>query len=275
MAVTIQRPVGYDPVEVAPDTFLVRTALAARDDPQVMYQSSMVIRGAEPILVDTGPAAAADLWLDAAFGLVDPEDVRWIFVSHNDSDHNGNVVAALAACPHATLVTTSGAVLRTTSSFDLPYRRMAWLGVGDTFDAGDRTIEIVDPPVYDSPITQGLLDRSTGALWAVDAFAAPVPAAEPAAFAHELPVEAWEGPLAGLGLTANPWLEGVRPDWFASRLRALTDLRPTVVAHAHGPALTGDRIDRAVAVYAGLPGRTPPRGPGAAALAELLRAHHP
>jgi len=92
MTLTVQRPVAYEPVEVAPETFLVRLAMAAADDSMVMYQSSMVIRGAEPILVDTGPAAAADRWLDTTFGIVEPEDVRWIFVSHNDSDHNGNVV---------------------------------------------------------------------------------------------------------------------------------------------------------------------------------------
>jgi hypothetical protein len=274
VSLNVQRPIGYEPVEIAPETFLVRAAMAAKGDVQVMYQSSMVIRGAEPILVDTGPAAAADLWLDTAFSLVDPEDVRWVFVSHNDSDHNGNVLAVLAACPNATLVTTSAGVARTTSSFDLPYRRMTWLNFGDTFDAGDRTIEIVDPVVYDSPATQGLFDRSTGAVWAVDAFAAPVPAEGAPAYAHELATEAWERPLAGLGIAANPWLEGVRPEWFAARVEAMTALEPSVVASAHGPAITGDQIGRAAAIYAALPGAPAPRGPGQDDLDALLRAHH-
>ncbi len=275
MALSVQRPVGYEPVEIAPETFLIRTTLAARDDPMVMYQSSLLIRGAQPILVDTGPAAAADLWLDTVFDLVDPEDVRWIFVSHNDSDHNGNVVTALAACPHATLITTSAAVARMTSSFDLPYRRMEWLNFGDTFDAGDRTIEIVDPPVYDSPITQGLFDRSTGVLWAVDAFAAPVPAQDPPAFAHDLASDAWERPLSALGISANPWLEGVRPEWFTDRLTAMTDHRPTVIASAHGPAIAQQDIPRAVELYAALPGTSAPRGPAQTDLDRLLRASHP
>jgi hypothetical protein len=59
------------------------------------------------------------------------EEVRWVFVSHRDSDHNGNV--------------------------------------------------------YDSPVTQGLFDRSTGAMWAVDAFAHPVPTVDPPGFAADLP----------------------------------------------------------------------------------------
>ncbi len=275
MSLSIQHPIGYEPTEIAPETFLIRTAFAATGDAMTMYQSSMLIRGAQPILVDTGPAAASDQWLDAVFGLVEPTDVRWVFVSHNDSDHDGNVLNVLAACPQATLITTSPAVARMTSSFDLPYRRMSWLNFGDTFDAGDRTIEIIDPPVYDSPVTQGLFDRATGAMWAVDAFAAPVPTVDPPVFAMDMPQPAWEGALSGLGISANPWLEGVRPDWFSTRLKAVSGRAPSVVASAHGPALTGPQIDRALKIYEQLPGTTPPAGPGQDALAALLAAHHP
>jgi hypothetical protein len=274
MPLTVHRPIAYDPVEIVPETHLVRLALAA-DDPMTMYQSSLVIRGAEPVLVDTGPASAADLWLHAAFGIVEPEDVRWIFVSHNDSDHAGNVLAALAACPNATLVTTSPAVLRLTSSFDVPYRRMAWLRTGEHFYAGDRRIEIIDPLVYDSPVTQGLLDRSTGAMWAVDAFAAPVPTVDPPTFASDMPRDDWEGALSALGIGGNPWLEGVRPEWFSARIDAMLDHEPTVVASAHGPAIDGALIARAAELYAALPGTTPPRGAGQDDLNELLRTHHP
>jgi len=268
------RPISYEPAELATETFLIRTAFAAGGDEMTMYQSSMVIRGAQPILVDTGPAAASDQWQDAVFGLVDPDDVRWVFVSHNDADHDGNLLGVLAACPHATLITTSSAVARMTSSFDLPYRRMRWLEFGATLDVGDRTIEVIDVPVYDSPVTQGLFDRATGAMWAVDAFAAVVPTEDPPAFARDLPQPAWEAALRGLGIAANPWLEGIRPEWFTPRLTTITGRAPTVIAHAHGPALTGTQIDRAIEIYVRLPGTTPPHGPGQDALAALLTAHH-
>ena len=275
MTLTVHRPIGYEPVEVAPETYLVRLAFPADADAMTMYQSSLVVRGAEPVIVDTGPAAAADLWLDAAFGLVEPEDIRWIFVSHNDSDHSGNLLASLAACPNATLVTTSPAVLRLTSSFDLPYRRMAWLRSGETFDAGDRTIEVIDPLVYDSPVTQGLLDRSTSAMWVVDAFAAPVPTADPPASAGDLPRDEWEHSLSAIAVAGNPWLEGVQPDWFSARIDAMRRHEPSVIASAHGPAIDGELIERAAALYAALPGTSPPRGAGEDELRELLRAHHP
>ena len=274
MTHNLPRPVGFEPTLIAPETFLIRTAFAAPGDAMTMYQSSLLIRGEQPIIVDTGPAAASDQWLDAVFGLVDPFDVRWVFVSHNDSDHDGNLLSVLAACPRATLLTTSSAVARMTSSFDVPYQRMNWLNFGDVFDAGDRTIEIIDVPVYDSPVTQGVFDRSTGAMWAVDAFACVVPTVDPPALARDMAQHAWEGPLSGLGISANPWLEGVRPDWFASRLKEVSGRGPSVVASAHGPALTGAHIDRAIAIYEQLPGTTPPPGPGQDALAAMLAIHH-
>jgi hypothetical protein len=274
MSPPVQHAIGYEPTELAPETFLIRTAFAAAGDEMTMYQSSMLIRSAQPIIVDTGPTAAGDEWMATVFGLVDPQDVRWVFVSHNDADHDGNLLAVLAACPQATLLTTSPAVARMTSSFDLPYGRMRWLGFGDTVDAGDRTIEVIDVPVYDSPVTQGLFDRRTGAMWAVDAFAAAVPVSDPPGFADELPEPAWEEAISRLGISGNPWLEGVRPEWFSTRLTAVTGRSPSIVATAHGPALRGRQIDRAVQLYAELPGTTPSPGPGQAALDALLSAHH-
>ncbi len=64
-------------------------------------------------------------------------------------------------------------------------------------------------------------------MWAVDAFAAVVPTTDPPVFAKDLPQPAWEGALAGLGIAANPWLEGIRQDWFslASRRSAAAGRR--------------------------------------------------
>jgi flavorubredoxin len=42
--------------------------------------------------------------LKDVFSLVDPEDIKWVFISHDDVDHTGNVNALLEAAPNATLV---------------------------------------------------------------------------------------------------------------------------------------------------------------------------
>jgi flavorubredoxin len=61
---------------------------------------------AQPIVVDTGSPANREQWLATVFNLVEPEDVRWVSLSHDDDDHAGNLFAALEACPNATLLTT-------------------------------------------------------------------------------------------------------------------------------------------------------------------------
>jgi hypothetical protein len=112
-------------------------------------------------------------------------------------------------------------------------------------------------------------------MWAVDSFAAVVRRNDPPTFAKDLPQTEWEGVLSGIGIAGTPWLEGVRSDWFSARLRVVTRRDPSVVASARDPALTGEQIGRAVAIYDALPGTAPPPGPGQDDLQALLAAHHP
>ena len=90
------------PVPVAPDTWLIPD-LAAAEPGTYVPVNSMLIRGAEPILVDSGAPIHRERWLEQVFSLVDPEDVRWVFLSHDDGDHTGALHDVLALCPRATV----------------------------------------------------------------------------------------------------------------------------------------------------------------------------
>jgi hypothetical protein len=57
---------------------------------------------------------------------------------------------------------------------------------GVTFDAGDRQMTVVRPPLCDSATTRGLLDTKTGVYWAVDSFATPVPGGQEAEILPEM-----------------------------------------------------------------------------------------
>jgi len=53
--------------------------------------------------VDTGAPSNRRQWLDDAWNLVEPDDVRWVFLTHDDPDHAGNLrqvmeVKSLASC---------------------------------------------------------------------------------------------------------------------------------------------------------------------------------
>jgi glyoxylase-like metal-dependent hydrolase (beta-lactamase superfamily II) len=75
------------PVAIGPDTFLIPNLAPAGD--AYVPVNSLLIRGSEPIVVDTGAPVHRQHWLEQVFGLVDPEDIRWVFLSHEDGDHTG------------------------------------------------------------------------------------------------------------------------------------------------------------------------------------------
>ena len=134
----------------------------------------MVIRGAEPVVVDTGMAENREQYLADVFSLVEPEDIRWVFISHDDVDHTGNLNALMELAPNATLVVNWFMAERMGASLEVPPTRQRWVGDGERIDVGDRTLLAVRPPIFDSPTTRGLFDPTTGVYWASDSFATPM-----------------------------------------------------------------------------------------------------
>ncbi|HET6585325.1 MAG TPA: MBL fold metallo-hydrolase [Nannocystaceae bacterium] len=262
---TIPRTV---PVELAPETFLV-TNLAPAGGP-FLPVNSVVIRGSEPIVVDTGAPIHRAHWREQVFSLVEPHDIRWIFLSHDDSDHTGGLADVLAAAPNATLVTNFFSTERLSLERELPMQRLMWREPGEHFDAGDRRLVLFRPPIFDAPTTRGLFDTKTGAMWAVDSFAAATPGA--VHFAEDLPREMFDETFALLNSMLSPWHEWLDPVAYERHVDTVESLHPTVVASAHGPILGGhaihDAFDR-VRAMAGQPRRA---GPGQARLDELLAA---
>ena len=103
-------------------------------------------------------------------------------------------------------------VERHANCFDYPHDRCRWVGDGESFDAGDRTLLALRPPVYDSPTTRGLFDPTTGVFWAVDSFATPL--LDPHAGIPDLDQEFWASGLAlfALGCGEPLALDGRRKE---------------------------------------------------------------
>ncbi len=263
-------PIPLDPIEIAPDTFVLRSAQPAFGAPLSVNLNSLVIRGAEPVIVDTGPASNRERWLADLASLVDPADVRWIFLSHDDVDHTGNLHEALAMCPSATLVTNWASTERMGCEIAVPPHRLRWIDDGGSLDVGDRVLRAVRPPVYDSPTTRALFDPSTGVLWASDAFATPMPA-EPVETVADLPPGMWPEGLAMFHHHAlAPWLSMVDRTAFAGAVDRFRSLEPSVVAAAHTPIIDSGSVAAAMDHLASLPDVVPPPHPDQAALDAAL-----
>ena len=250
----MQADLRISPYQVAEDTFVIPWMLEA--PPVGLFcMNSLVIRGDQPIIVDTGSPADRDGWLDNIRSVVDPKDVRWIFLSHDDRDHAGNLLAALDACPNATLLTTWFSVGRMAEEWMTPLDRCRFVNEGDRIDLGDRTLTAVRPPVFDNPTTRGIFDDRTGVFWAVDTFALPV--SHPLEDAADIPdAEFTEGQQLGARLVAawHPWLDERKFNGYVDQVQAMPI---EVVASCHAPAIRGDRIGRAFELLRGLPSIEP------------------
>jgi flavorubredoxin len=193
------------------------------------------------------------------FSIVEPADVRWVFLSHDDGDHMGSLQQVLDACPAATLVANFFTTERLSVEAPLPLERMIWREPAETFDAGDRRLRLVLPPLFDGPATRGLFDERSGVLWAVDAFAAFTPGA--VHFVEELPQELFEETFRKLNSLVSPWHQWLDPAAFDRHVDMVESLAPAVIASAHGPILKGsdihDAFDR-IRAMAGEPAVSPP-----------------
>jgi flavorubredoxin len=259
------------PTEIAKDTFVIHQVQEALGQPLFIYLNSMVIRGAEPVIVDTGTIANRAQWLDEVFALVEPEDVRWVFLSHDDVDHAGNLEQVMEACTNAQLVCSWAMVERHTNCFNFPLARCRWITHGDQFDVGDRTLHALRPPIYDSPTTRGLFDPTTGVYWGVDSFATPLPDAQFGI--ADLDAEFWQFGMTLFALGGvSPWLSMVDAAKYGRFVDSVQQLDITTLAACHTPVLEGPFIQQAFDWARGLPLVEPPPLPDQSVLDEIVAA---
>lgn len=249
------------PIEIAPNTFVIHNSYSAPGAPVTVHMNAMLIRGAEPVVVDTGAPLHRDIYLEDLFTLVDPLDVRWVFLSHDDIDHYGNVHEVLDACPNATLIANWYLCERiSVDRLDVPPTRMRWVNDGETIDAGDRILAAVRPPLYDSPTTRGLFDPTTGVYWASDCFAAPV--STPTAFVDELDQDQWVEGFQTFQVWNSPWSSIVDSTRFAGVCNMVERLGITTIASCHSPTIGASQVGRAFDLLRQVPDGPFPPQPG-------------
>ena len=259
------------PTKVAADTYVIHSVQEALGQPLFVYLNSMVILGSEPMILDTGTIANRTQWLEDVFSLVEPKDVRWVYLSHDDVDHTGNLEQVMDACPNARIICSWAMVERHTNCFEFPIDRCNWVMDGESIDIGDRTVVAMRPPVYDSPATRGLFDSSTGVYWSADAFATPLP--DHQAGIADLDPEFWAGGLTLFTYGAlSPWLSVVDSKKYGKTVDRIQQLDITTIAGCHTPVLEGEFIQKGFDLLRGLPDAECPPLPDQSVLDQIVAA---
>ena len=260
-----------DPYQATPDVYVLPTHLPL-PGMGVLPINAYVLHAAEPVLVDTGLGVGIDgeAFIDALRSVVDPKTIRWVWLTHDDADHTGNIQRVFELAPEAKLVCHGMAALRMSSWWPVPLDRVHAIRPGDRLPVGDRTLLAVAPPLFDNPMSTGFLDEATGALFSVDSFGAIIP--EPTIDATEVPAEALAGGMQGWATLDSPWTHLLDRAQFSQVLDVVRRLQPTTILSSHLPAAPGASIERFLDILATVPDAEPAVAPSAEEFGQMLEA---
>ena len=238
--------------------------------------NAFVLHATEPVVVDTGLSLPDRGFMDALGSVIDPQDVRWIWLTHPDRDHTGALFELLEAAPRARLITTFLAAGIMSTYRPLPMDRVFLLNPGQSIDVGDRTLTGFRPPLFDNPATVGFYDQSTGVCFSSDCFGAPVASAD-LAMASDVGDISDTDLRAGQLLWAtvdSPWVHLTDPNVFLGTVQPLRELNPDLVLSTHLPPIVG-RTSECFEMLAQAPQAAPFVGPDQRALEEMLAGFEP
>lgn len=203
--------------------------------------NAYVLHADEPVVVDTGVGLPDRHFLNDLAAVIDPVDVRWIYLTHPDRDHTGGLFDLLDAAPRARVITTFIGVGIMSTELPLPMSRVYLLNPGQQLNVGDRTLTAFRPPTFDSPATTGFYDDRSRTLFTSDCFGAPMPTSDLAGCPDVREVGSTELRDAQLLWAAvdSPWIHQVSGPAYADSIRALEQFDTDVLLCTHLPPAIG------------------------------------
>jgi glyoxylase-like metal-dependent hydrolase (beta-lactamase superfamily II) len=238
--------------------------------------NAFVLHAAEPVVVDTGLGLPGRGFMEALGSVVDPADVRWIWLTHPDRDHTGALFDLLAAAPAARLVTTFlGAGIMSTER-PVPLDRVYLLNPGQSLDVGDRTLTAFRPPLFDNPATVGFYDERSHTCFSSDCFGAPMPSAALAECSDvgEVPADQLRSGQLLWATVDSPWVHTTEAAGYLRSIQPIRAMDPATILSTHLPPATG-RTSEFLEMLAAAPHADPFVGPDQQALEQMLASFEP
>jgi flavorubredoxin len=232
--------------------------------------NAYLVEGEDPYLIDTGMLPDGDAFVRQVESVIDPEALRFIYLTHTDPDHIGALMALLERAPRARIVTTFiGLAKLQVGLRPMPPDRVLLLNPGAELRLADRVLYVIRPPVFDAPETTMVYDGRLDALFSSDVFGGPL--AEPVVLANSLPDDRLETMQLEWVAIDSPWIHFVDEERFESRVAEIAELDPSWILSSHLPPA---RQMAATLCHnlAEAPGASPFASPDQAAFEAILRA---
>jgi flavorubredoxin len=229
--------------------------------------NAFVLKAAQPVLVDTGLVPLCDEFMEKLSFVIDPADLRWLWLTHTDQDHIGSLWRVLEAAPKLHIITTYLGLGKMSLFAPLPMDRVYLLNPGQSIDVGDRKLTAIKPPSYDAPETTGFYDPKTATFFSSDCFGALM--SEPVDNAAGMGAENLRKAMVFWATVDAPWLHTVDRILFARNLDRIRKLSPKLICSAHLP-IAQDMIEELLENLEAAPEAQPFVGPDQKALEAML-----
>jgi glyoxylase-like metal-dependent hydrolase (beta-lactamase superfamily II) len=238
--------------------------------------NAFVIQSEQPVVIDTGLSLPDRNFLEALGSVMDPADVRWIWLTHPDRDHTGGIFDLLEAAPQAKVVTTFIGMGIMSVAQPLPMDRVFLLNPGQTLDVGDRKLTAFRPPLFDNPATVGFYDDRARALFSSDCFGSPMPDAESAGCndVRDVPADQVRAGQLLWATIDSPWVHTVDPEKFLATVQPLRAMEPEIVLSSHLPPAPGG-VGTFFDMLTEAPAADPFVGPDQEGLMQMLASFEP
>jgi flavorubredoxin len=246
-----------EPYKAAEDTWVLPSYLPVAGFGNIVVNSHLIL-AREPVLVDTGMPVVREEFLAALWSLVEPRDLRWIMLTHDDGDHTGALAKIMEAAPQAPIVTQYIGFARLETALHLDPHRFVIKNPGEGLPLGDRTLQLLRPPLFDSPATTAIFDPRSRVLFSADSFGAFIP--EVTQDVGDIAPADYAQGFGIFNYANHPWSVLVDRAKFDVQLEAIRRLDPAVIASCHSPMARG-RTAEHLAAMARIPDSEPLPGP--------------
>lgn len=173
----IQKRLSTQTQAIAKDTTALRSLDWDRDRFDIEFglqngttYNSYLIQGDKVALVDSSHEKFRQLYLELLQGLIDPQSIDYLIVSHTEPDHSGLVKDILQLNPQIVVVATKVALQFLDNFVHQPFERIQ-VKSGDRLDLGQgHDLEFVSAPNLHWPDTMLTYDPATEILFTCDVF---------------------------------------------------------------------------------------------------------
>lgn len=263
----MDQPTMCEPYQAAPDVDVL-PAYFPIPGLGIIPVNAFVLKAVEPVLVDTGLVPLSDEFMRRLSAVIDPGELRWLWLTHCHQDHLGSLQRILDQAPQLRVITTFLGMGIMSLFQPLPLDRVYLLNPGQSISTGDRTLTAIQPPSFDSPETVGFYDPKAAAFFCSDCFGALL--SEPAGDAADIGSAKLREGLIRWATVDAPWLHLVDRTTFGERLNRVREIAPNLVLGNHLPVARG-MTEELLGYLAGAPDAEPFVGPDQPALEAMLR----